>query len=150
MPPLQRRPFGFTVSEILTALVIVAVLAAAAIPLWRAHLLRVRRADAVAALIAVQAAQDTFFGRQARYATGAELIAPSPAGLALDATSARGYYTIELHSSADGLGYTATARVLAREGQSADVRCAEFSIDQVGRRRAVDSAGADRSQDCWR
>jgi len=33
---------GFTVMELLTALVVIAVLAAVAVPLWRTHLLRVR------------------------------------------------------------------------------------------------------------
>jgi type IV pilus assembly protein PilE len=62
-----RRRLGFTLSELLTALVVLVVLAAIAVPLWRNHLLRVRRADATAALIAVQNAQDQVLS-QRRYA----------------------------------------------------------------------------------
>ena len=45
-------PRGFTLAEILTALVVVAVLTAIAIPMWRAHLVRVHRAEARDAFVA--------------------------------------------------------------------------------------------------
>lgn len=141
---------GVTLLELLTALVVVAVLAAVAVPLWRAHLLRVRRADGIAALIALQAAQDRYFSRFARYATADQLAQPAPGGLGLKAQSQRGYYDIELRSSDDGLGYSARARATRGTGQSEDTRCVELTLDQNNRRRALDSEGNDRSADCWR
>jgi hypothetical protein len=48
------------------------------------------------------------------------------------------------------LSYTATARVLATAGQSADTRCVALSIDHFGQRRALDSDGNDRTPDCWK
>jgi type IV pilus assembly protein PilE len=141
---------GFTLLEVLTALVVVGVLAAIAIPSWRTHLLRARRGDATAALIEVQKAQDAFFGRQARYADAAQLTTPAPRGLGLAATSTRGFYRIEIATSADGLAYTATASVVAAAGQAEDTRCVALSIDHFGQRRAVDRDGNDRTPDCWR
>ena len=148
-PQFSRRWRGFTLSELLTVLVVVAVLAAIAVPMWRVHLLRVRRSDASAALVAVQMAQDQFFGRNARYASGAQLTAAAPKGLGLKAVSAHGFYRIELHTGPDALGYAATAQALPQAGQAADGRCVEFSIDHNGQRRALDSLGEDRSADCW-
>jgi len=147
---MRTKSPGFTVLEILTALVVVAVLAAIAIPSWRNHQLRVQRADAIAALIAVQEQQDIYFGRNARYANGAQLTAPKPGGLGLAAQSKHGFFDIELQRSPDGLGYLATARAAAKTGQTDDPRCVTFTLDQNGLRRAVDSAGIDRSADCWR
>jgi type IV pilus assembly protein PilE len=135
--------------EILTALVVIAVLAAIAIPSWRTHLLRVRRAEARDALTKLQAAQDRWFGSHARYATAAQLTARAPDGLELAATTPGGLYAITLATSADGLSFLATARAIARAGQEGDDRCAVFSIDHVGQMSASDSAGADRSADCW-
>jgi type IV pilus assembly protein PilE len=140
---------GFTLTEVLTALVVIAVLAAIAVPTWRTHLLRVRRAEARDALTALQAAQDRYFGQHARYATGAQLSARAPDGLELPPTTAHGLYAITLETYADGLGYLATARTVANAGQQADDRCASFSIDHVAQMSAVDSAGVDRSADCW-
>jgi type IV pilus assembly protein PilE len=141
---------GFTIIEVLTALGVVAVLAAVAIPMWKTHLLHVRRADAATALMTVQTAQDSFFGKNARYADGAQLIAAAPAGLGLRETSDHGYYSIDIRSGADGLEYLATARVKPLAGQDADTRCVQLSVDQNGMRRASDSAGVDRNADCWR
>jgi len=141
---------GFTLMEMLTVLVALVVLGAIAVPMWRNHLLRVRRADAMLALTAVQAEQDRFFGRDARYARTDALAKKPPEGLGLGAKSAQGYYEIELRTDADGLGYRAIARALARTGQTEDARCIEMSIDQNGIRRAQDSGGADRSADFWR
>ncbi len=141
---------GFTLIEILTAMVVVGILAAIAIPSWRSHLLKSRRNDARSALIAMQKAQDEYFGRHARYAGSAQLTSAAPAGLGQQELSPNGYYRISLETNADGLGYRVIARAASGEGQADDARCLEFSLDHNGQRRARDSAGADRSQDCWR
>jgi type IV pilus assembly protein PilE len=144
-----RSTRGFTLMEVLTALVVIAVLSAVAIPVWRTHLLRVRRAEARDALIALQAAQDRYFGRHARYATGAQLTMPAPDGLGLKPTTANGLYAITLETSADGLSWRGAARAVANAGQDSDARCASFGIDHVARMSATDSTGTDRSADCW-
>ncbi|HEX6397595.1 MAG TPA: type IV pilin protein [Steroidobacteraceae bacterium] len=133
---------GITLAELLTVLVVMAVLAAVAVPMWRVHMLRVRREDGIAALIAVQAAQDRYFGRNARYATLEQL--------GLEAQSGRGFYDLELRDSDDGLSYLARIRATHASGQDDDSRCVEFTLDQNNRRRAVDRAGNDTSADCWR
>jgi type IV pilus assembly protein PilE len=144
------RVRGFTLAELLTALVVVVVLTAIAVPMWRNHLLRVRRADAIAALMAVQSGQDKYFGRNARYAGAAALVTQPPAGLGLATTSERGFYQIELRTSGDALEYTATASSRPTAFEAEDTRCAQLSIDHLGIRRAKDASGADRSADCWR
>jgi type IV pilus assembly protein PilE len=144
------RASGFTLAEVLTVLVVVAVLVAIAVPMWRTHLLRVQRMDAMEALNAIQIEQDRFFGRDARYAAADALTLQPPQGLGQAATSLHGYYQIELHTDPDGLGYVATAKALPRGGQSQDLRCVQMSIDQSGTRRAQDAEGVDRSADCWR
>jgi type IV pilus assembly protein PilE len=141
---------GFTLAEILTALIVIAVLAALAVPMWHTHLLRTHRADARAALIAAQEAQDKFFGVHARYARGPEITAAPPAGLGLVRASEHGFYDIEVTTTDDGLGFVAAARASKSQGPAADSRCVEFSLDQNGRRRAIDSKGEDRAADCWR
>jgi Tfp pilus assembly protein PilE len=140
---------GFTLSEVFTGIVTLVVIAAVAIPLWRAHELRTRRDDAIEALLAVQFAQDQYFGNHARYANDAQLGANPPAGMGLKPVSRRGFYQITVQNSGDDLGYRAIARARVLAGEPADSRCVEMRIDQNGRRFAVDSEGADRSADCW-
>ena|GEM_PF-244069 len=140
----------FTIKEALTAAVVLAVLAAIAVPMWRTHQLRVRRADAATALRAVQEAQDDYFGQHARYANEEQLREAAPEAMPGKAMSPRGYYQISLRRSEDELTYSATARVVPREGEALDTRCVELRIDQNGRRFAVDAGGEDRGADCWR
>jgi type IV pilus assembly protein PilE len=139
---------GFTLIEILTVVVVLGVLAAVAIPSWRQHVLRTRRADAKESLIRLQVAQEDFFGRHARYATTDEMSLPTPAGLGMSANSGDANYRIEIRTAPDGLAFDATARAAA--AQSDDTFCATFTINHLGMRGATDATGADRSLDCWR
>lgn len=141
---------GFTLSEVLTAIVVVVIVTAIAIPMWRNHQLRVRRSDAIAMLTVLQAEQDRYFGQHARYADAAALVRQPPDGLGLKSRTANGFYDIELRTPDDNLAYSAIARPIAREGDADDTRCVQFSIDHLGIRRAVDFTGRDRTGDCWR
>jgi type IV pilus assembly protein PilE len=143
------RQVGVTVTQILTALIALLVIIAVAIPLSRSHDLRTRRADAIAALDALQAAQDRYFGQHARYADDAVLHGAPPGGLGLGRKSPLGFYEIELRRSADTLGYVALAKVIRSADGPGDPRCAELRLDQLGRRSAVNDEGADTSADCW-
>jgi len=139
-----------TAKEWLTAIVVLVVIAAVAVPMWRTHQLRVRRQEASDALRAVQSAQDDYFGKHARYADEGQLRASAPQALSDKKLSARGYYQLSVSKSADDLTYSAVARVVPLEGEATDTRCVELRIDQNGRRFAVDADGVDRSADCWK
>ena len=133
----------------MTAVVAIAVLAAIIIVSWRSQALRERRGDAVQALLALQAAEDRYFGEHARYASESQLAAAPPSGLGINPKSRLGYYAITVRNSEDNLGYWATARSIPRADATPDPRCVEMRIDQNGRRFALDSKGEDRSADCW-
>jgi len=142
-------PRGFTLTEYITALVVAAVLAAIIVVSWRSQALRQRRGDAIQALLALQAAEDQYFGLHARYASESQLAAAPPAGLGINPKSRRGFYAITVRNSEDNLGYWGTARAIPHPDAPPDSRCVEMRIDQNGRRFAVDSKGEDRSADCW-
>jgi type IV pilus assembly protein PilE len=149
-PARRSAQRGFTLSEVLTALIVMVIITAIAIPMWRNHQMRVRRSDAISALTLLQAEQDRYFGQHARYAGASALSRKPPDGLGLDSKSTNGFYAIELRTADDHLGYSAIARPIDREGAAEDARCVQFSIDHLGIRRAVDNSGRDRTADCWR
>jgi Tfp pilus assembly protein PilE len=148
-PGKIRHFTRLTLSEALTAAVVIVVIVAIAVPMWRTHQLRERRQDAMDALRAVQTAQDEYFSKHARYADETQLRASAPQVMR-DNANGRGSYRITVSKSGDDLTYTATARAIPLEGETVDTRCVELRIDQNGRRYAVDGDGADRSADCWR
>ena len=145
----HSRQSGVTFIEILTAVVALVVITAVAVPLWQTHQLRVRRADAIEALLAVQASQDRYFGAHAEYADNSRLVAAPPEGLGIQARSKLGHYDIEVQRSADGLGYVAIAHSVNRGDERPDTRCAQMRMDQHGRRSAINDAAGDSSADCW-
>jgi type IV pilus assembly protein PilE len=145
----KRREDGLTLIEVLTIVVALIVVIAVAIPLWRTHELRTRRADAIEALLAVQSAQDRHFADHARYADGRHAHLAPPAGLGLSASSPRGHYTVVIERASDELGYVAIARTQSRGPGASDARCLEMRVDQHGRRSAISADGEDSSADCW-
>jgi type IV pilus assembly protein PilE len=148
MPP--RASLGVTLVELLTVLVVVALLAAIAVPSYRSYVVRSQRVDAQVALLRVQAAQEKFFLQHNRYADA--LTAAPPDGLGLRATSDGGLYALRLVVGAGEMPATfvAEARPVPNGGQGDDARCQLFSIDSDGLRIARNAQGADRTAECWR
>jgi type IV pilus assembly protein PilE len=132
----RARPMGarrgFTLVELLIAVVIVGVLLAIAYPSFLDQVRKSRRADAIAALTAVQQAQERWRSSQTAFTT--ELTAApgaTPAGLGLPATSSSGYYSISI-VSADATSYMVAASAVAGSSQASDGACAVLAVRMIG------------------
>jgi type IV pilus assembly protein PilE len=144
---MRRNLTGVTLIELMIAVVVISVLAAIAVPAYRLHLVRAQRSDATEALLRIQAAQEKSLVRNGRYT--ADLVSPpDTGGLGLQRTSERGFY--KLNVTLTRAGYVATASAIAVEGGREDGHCRTFTINETGRRSAVDRSGTDRSAECWR
>lgn len=114
---LRKPVWGFTLVELMITVVIVAILAGVALPSFLEQIRKSRRSDAVAALAALQQAQERFRSSNTAYASALSSVG-------LSATSADGYYTIEITSgTASATGYTATAVPVAGRSQTSDTGC---------------------------
>ena len=145
-----RRRNGFSLTELLVTLAILALLAAAAVPLWQRQVEQARRLDATDALMRIAVLQERFHFENGRYAGTAELGAAPPAGLGVSGTE-RGYYRLRL-AALDGdlaAGYSLTATADPDGPQSSDHRCRVFVLDSTGRRFAESAGGEDSSAACW-
>jgi len=137
-----RHMRGVTLIELMTVIVVVAILGTIAVSSYRSYLLRTNRTEARMALLRVQAAQEKFFLQNNRYAGDAELALAPPAGLGVEATTPSGYYTIGL---IDVTATTYTARAQAAAGQLDDTdACQTLTIDESGVREP------DDHPECWR
>ncbi|HMO47097.1 MAG TPA: type IV pilin protein [Rubrivivax sp.] len=114
------RP-GFTVVELCVVLAVAGLLAAAAWPSFHAQLQRGRRADAVAALLRVQQAQESHRAHHGLYAAQLQALRGAAA-----ARSDQGLYDIEL--SGGGAGYEARAMARAGGAAASDTRCAPLRL----------------------
>ncbi len=154
MNPLRswrpQKTRGFNLTELLVALAIVALLAAAAVPLWQRQVERTRRLDATDALLRIAVLQERFHLENGRYARPAELAAAPPAGLGVAGTE-RGYYALELQALAGDADSGYRARAIAQQPgvQARDEQCRILALDSTGGRSAETAQGEDSSEACW-
>lgn len=136
--PPARRQAGFTLVELLIALVIIGVLATVALPAFNDAVRKSRRSDALTSLAAVQQAQERWRSNHAAYASQAELTLPAvaarkddPVGLGLSSTTSDGYYTVTI--SGDGpTGYVVTAAAVSGKSQANDAGCQLMAVRLTG------------------
>ncbi len=148
---MKPKSSGFTLTELMITVGIVAVIAAVAVPSYRQYVQRANRADATTALLRLAGAQERFYIQNNTYATDTQLATAPPGGLGFGGTE-RGFYDIALAAGAGGWqnGYTLTATVTAGEAQADDDACQTFTVNEQGQRAATDDGGTDNTATCWR
>ena len=112
------------------AVVIVAILAAVALPSFLDSVRKSRRADAFTAITTVQQAQERWRGSKAQYATQAELtigVSAVPPGLGLSTDTSARYYTLAL-LNIDASQYTVVATAVAGKSQDQDGACKVLGV----------------------
>jgi type IV pilus assembly protein PilE len=139
---------GVTLVELLTVIVIIAILSSIAVPTYRSYVLRTQRTEATSTLLRTQAAQEKFFAQNNAYAD--DLAAAPPAGLGIPAVTASGYYDLRVELLEEGSGYRIVASPRAGGGQQDDDKCREFTVDHNGLKAARDGNGRDNTRECWR
>lgn len=142
MTARPRSATGFTLIELLVTLLLLALLATLAYPSFEQQVRKSRRADALAAMIRVQQAQERWRAQQPRYA---ELLGTAPGELGVAADSPGGYYRLALATDfADPRSsYRITATATTRGGQDRDTACAALVLTFEAGSSRYEPAG------CW-
>jgi type IV pilus assembly protein PilE len=140
---------GFTLIELMIVVAILGIVAVFAYNSYSKSVQKSRRSDAKNALLHAATLQERHYTLQNQY-TGDE----SDVG---GSVSEKGYYSISASTGVMNGGDcdTGTAGVTcfvvtatAQNAQAGDADCAIFSIDNVGRREALDSSN-NTNLDCW-
>ena len=148
--PQARQPApGFSLVELMIAVVVAAVLAAIALPSFLGSVRKGRRAEAFAALAQVQQAQERWRANNPAYA--------SLSTLNLPATTSHGYYgiTVTLADDTKSTVYIATATASSGTSQANDSNCVVLAsrmqggnLTYGGGASSVDWTSADPNN-CW-
>ncbi|WP_293393037.1 type IV pilin protein [Nevskia sp.] len=153
---------GFTLIELMIAVVILALLATIALPAYRGQVLRTHRAVARAALVDLAAKMEVELLKTGAYPTnfnfhlaGSNAAMNDLSGYAITAGGEvqaarddRSLYEISLETG-DAALTTRRFRLVATavNSQAEDGACTSLSIDSAGRRLPV--AGSAAGGDCW-
>lgn len=131
---------GFTLLEVVIAMVVVSILAVIAFPSYVESVRKGRRSDAMAALKEVQQAQERHRANNATYASTLAALNVLPGARSHD-----GHYIIAI-SDASPTTYTITANVAAGSPQASDSRCAMMRLRQDGGQTSYESTSGGS---CW-
>lgn len=138
----QRQAGGFTLTELVIVLAIIAVLVALALPSYQSFVMKSRRMEAKELLYA--AAQ-----RQQQYFTMFNIYADTAAKLSVPATSANGYYSLSIAAGHTGnitTSYAMTATAVSGTTQAGDSACGAYTLNSLGTKTV---SGSQTTPPCW-
>jgi type IV pilus assembly protein PilE len=142
----MKKQKGFTLIEVMIVVVIVAILAAVAIPSYQDSVRKTRRADAKEGLMRIAALQERYFFTNNRYGELKDLGLTATSGCNAKIDSQEGFYEIQLANC----GTTSfEIQATAVGAQLSDTRCRTFTLNHVGRKTAKESGGAMNTDTCW-
>lgn len=135
---------GFSLIEVMIAVVIVGILLAVALPSYQGSLQKGRRSDAMSSLLDAANRQQQFLLDQGRYT-----INMTELGYAANPwITEEGHYSVAAAACTGGAianCFQLTATPLAGSPQADDARCTSFTLDSFGRRTATGTMAAE----CW-
>ena len=144
-PCIRRRTAGFTLVELMIATSITGVLASVAYPNFSGALLKVRRTEAMVAMLQLQQAQERWRSGSRRYGTLAEVGVPSAVPGRNDLLSV---------AEPSVTGYLATAQATGTQARDSACRYLLLAIESgnVSYRSGETAAAANNEQanrKCW-
>lgn len=135
----MARQRGFTLIELLIVIVIIAILAAIAIPSYRHYVVKAHRTDARRALLELAGKQERYFYSHNTYADSLDKLSVG------SSTVDGNQYTIEVTDASDA-DFTLTATAIDAQARD-DAACQTLMLTKSGSRQS--SGTSDNDPQCW-
>ncbi|MGH8460242.1 MAG: type IV pilin protein [Stenotrophobium sp.] len=149
----RKTQTGFTLIELMVAVVVAGILASIAIPSYRESVARANRAQAQAALLGLAQAMERYFTRYNSYQVA------DPDSVNDDGTpaiypanvpgSGAPFYRLSVKISADGSDYSIQAVPVSGGAQAGD-KCGSFTYDAGGAQGISGGRTGIAVDDCWK
>ena len=143
----NNKQAGFTLIELMIAVVVIALLAMVAIPAYNDSVTKGRRADAKSSLSTAAARQEQFFMDNKTYTT--DLTDIGFIGSATSVASLDGNYTVSVATPTAGCPIATCFELRAAPNKS-DGYCQTFTLNSVGTQGVTGSpAPTQTANECW-
>jgi type IV pilus assembly protein PilE len=147
---VRKSAAGFTLMEMLTAVMIVGVLASFAVPSYLAQIRKARRTEARMALLDLAGREERLFSTTGAYSLTPADLGYGAQGALFPMKVGSEYYEVNvLVSAGPPATFTLTATPVAGHGQDHDAQCASFTVTQTGKQTALDSSNNVATTPCW-
>jgi type IV pilus assembly protein PilE len=142
---------GFTLIELMIAVVVASILLAIAIPSYQTQVRKSRRTDARTALMDLAAREQRYFSLQGTFTNSAANLGYGAAGATFPMNVGSGYYSVNVTLNAAGNppSFSFTATPVAGTSQANDTQCASFTVTNTGSQTSVDNSNNDTTSTCW-
>lgn len=140
---------GFTLIELMIAVVIAAILLAIAVPSYRSEVQKSRRTDAKTALLDIASREQRYFSVNNTFTTSAPGLGYGGAAATFPMNVGSGYYSVSVTAPAGANPPTFTLTATPINSQASDTQCASFTVDNTGKQSALNSSNADSTATCW-
>lgn len=137
----MKRSYGFTLIELMIAVVVIGILASVAYPSYMESVRKSKRAEVKAALLEGAQALERHYSANNTYLSSGGLAAV----FATSVPASGANYTIAAAGTPTATTYTLRA---TRAGSMTDDPCGNYEITHTGERR-LDSAPGKTVADCW-
>jgi len=154
----RSRAKGFSLIELVVAMLIASILAAIAIPSYSNYVRKSRRTEVRSALLDMVSLEERYFSTQNVYSANFTDLGYPTAAASVVLSS--GYYSIATPAitlagipTATSAGtpavVTLTGTVVAGTDQAKDTTCAVFVVKSDGTQTSQNSGGTDTTSTCW-
>lgn len=133
---------GFSLIEIMIAVVIVAILASISYPAYQQYVLRTYRAEAIETLLTIANAQEQYFADHGVYQGDISQL-NGLLNLVTASSTKSGRYTINLSLTEMAAGFSVLATAIG--SQTADSGCLSFQLNHFGQRNLHNGVAIS----CW-
>ena len=153
----RQLPAGFTLIELLVTMVIVAILASIAMPMYQSSVRKSRRTEAKLTALDAAAREERYYATQNQYTTDlSQLGYTTTAGSSAPFTTGTYYEISAITTSAPTASSTGvttgsfsiTVAPFSGSTQAADTTCETWVITQTGQKTATGN-DSNPSVDCW-